>query len=115
MTIRIVKDQISKKDIENIAKNQFIDMVKAVVDIEQGIMVLGEELHSDGEALLLENGSKQKNLWGINIYPSKSESELVEFNSMINIRPSQRNNSRGVEDPEIRAKIQTVVKKLVVD
>lgn len=114
MSLHIVKKSINYDELVEMAKATFGDFIKAVVDIEQGIVVVGGELHSDGEALLLENGSKQENLWGINIYTSKSENERVEFNSMINIRPSQKNNSRGIEDPEIRAKIQAVVKKLVV-
>ena len=114
MEIKIVENSISKKELENIAKNQFGDFVKAVVDIEKEIMAIGGELHADEEALLLENGSVQENLWGINLHQNRPDEELVEFNSMINIRPSQNNRSRGVEDPEIREKIRNVVKKLIL-
>ncbi|MBI5135344.1 hypothetical protein HZA86_03890 [Candidatus Uhrbacteria bacterium] len=89
------------------------DLVKAVVDIEKGIMAIGGELHADEEALLLEHGSRQKDLWGINLYPDKTGDDFIEFDSMINIRPSQNNRSRGVEDPEIQRKVIRVVDALV--
>ena len=71
MDIQVIAESTSKEDLKEIAKNQFLDMVKAVVDIEKGIMALGGELHADEEALLLEQGSQQRDLWGINLYPDK--------------------------------------------
>lgn len=91
----------------------FDNMVKAVVDIDNGIIAVDAELHSDLEALLLENGSRQKSLWGINFYPEMQGDEFVEFDSMINMRPSQGNKSRGVEDPEIRRKIIDIVEQRI--
>ena len=88
-------------------------MVKGVVDIEQEIMALGGELHADEEAFLLENGSQQRNLWGINLYPDMGGADFLEFDSMINIRPSQNNRSRDVEDHQNRKKIQIIIRKLV--
>ena len=112
--IKIIKNPISKAELKKIAKEQFGDFVKAVVDLDQEIIVLGGELHADEEAVLLEQGSKQENLWGINLYFDQPEDEFIEFNSMINIRPSQQNRSRGVENKEIRMKIKDIVKRLVV-
>ena len=88
-------------------------MVKAVVDIEKEVMAVDGELHADEEALLLGNGSKQEYLWGISIYPEVSKENLIEFDSMINVRPTQENFSRGVESEQIRQKIVGVVNKLV--
>ena len=49
---------------------------------------------------------------GINLYLDESNlDDLVEFDSMINIRPSQNNRSRNVEDSAIQEKIKTVVSK----
>jgi hypothetical protein len=96
-----------------LAKERFGDLVKAVVGIEKGIMVVGGELHSDEEAILIESGSRQRNLWGINIYPDKSGDELIEFDSIINLRPSQGNRSRDVDDPETRMKIKEIISRLV--
>lgn len=114
MEIRLLEKPITLADLATLAKDQFGEMIKAVVDIEQELLVVGGELHSDEEALLLENGSAQEHLWGINIYPGKLGRDLVEFDSMINIRPSQNNLSRGVENPEIQARILRVVEKMVV-
>lgn len=91
----------------------FGNMVKAVVDVDKGLLALDAELHSDLEALLLENGSKQEDLWGINLYPELPDNQFVEFDSMINMRPSQGNRSRGVESEEVRSKIIEIIKNIV--
>jgi hypothetical protein len=95
------------------AAEQFGDFVKAVVDVRRGVMAIGGELHADEEALLLEDGAQQTDLWGINLYPGRAAGELVEFDSMINVRPSQNNRSRGVEDPSVRRQIEDVVGRLI--
>lgn len=89
-------------------------LVKAVVDIEKEIIAIDAELHSDEEMLLLENGSQQENLWGINIHPGLAETtDWIEFDSMINLRPSHGNSSRSVNDPKIREKIVLIVNKWI--
>jgi hypothetical protein len=113
MEIKIVRDAITKVELNEMAKQQFGDMVKAVVDVEQGIMAIGGELHSDEEAMLLDQGSLQKNLWGINLYPERPVPEWIEFDSLINVRPSGGNRSRYVESTEIRDTITTIVNRLV--
>ena len=113
MEIRVVRDTVLRDELTEIAKQQFGDMVKAVVDVEQGIMAIGGELHSDEEAVLLDQGSAQRHLWGINIYPDKPLDEWIEFDSMINVRPSAGNRSRNVESSEIREAITKIVNRLV--
>ena len=81
--------------------------------IEKRIMFIDGELHSDEEAFLLENGSEQKDIWEINIYPKNKDDEIIEFDSIINIKPSFGNKTRVVENPEIREKIVEVVKELI--
>lgn len=95
------------------AEGRFGNLVKAVVDAERGIMAVDGELHADEEALLLEYGSRQENLWGINLYPELEGPERIEFDSVINIRPSQGNLSRGVDDPVIRERIVQAVTELL--
>lgn len=108
------KNQISNKELEQMSERMFGNLVKAVVDIESEIMAVDAEMHADEEAFLLENGSKQQFLWGINLYPEFfGEDDFVEFDSMINLRPSQKNRSRGVDDKEIRKEILSIVEKLV--
>lgn len=98
--------KISLQELQRMSENFFGNLVKAVVDIEKKLIAVDAQLHSDLETHLLENGSEQKNLWGINFYPEEFGSEnFIEFDSMINLRPSQGNLSRGVEDEKIRKKI----------
>ncbi|MDE1977032.1 MAG: hypothetical protein KGI84_07230 [Elusimicrobia bacterium] len=113
MEIKLVDKPIPLSDVAAMAEAQFGEMIKATVDVERKMLALGGDLHSDEEALLLEGGSKQENLWGINIYPGNAEKERVEFDSMINVRPSQNNRSRGVEDPKIRERILGIVESLI--
>ena len=88
MEIRVVRDTVSRDELTEFAKQQFGDMTKAVVDVEQGIMAIGGELHSEEEAVLLDQGSAQRHLWGVNLYSDKPLDEWIEFDSMINVRPS---------------------------
>ena len=111
--ISIIKEKISLDALKAIAKERYGDMVKCVVDVEQKIMAIGGDLHADEEAVMLENGSLQENLWGINLYPDLQMPDMVEYDSMINIRPRQNNRSRSVEDETVRVKILEVVKKLL--
>ena len=113
-SIRFVTTPIPLADVRRTAETQFGDFVKAVVDVRQGLMALGGELHADEEAVLLEGGAQQADLWGINLYPDRAGDAFVEFDSMINVRPSQGNRSRGVEDAAIRQSILEIVARLVV-
>jgi hypothetical protein len=110
---RIVRTPIPLAEVTELARRQFGEMVKAAVDINREVMAIGGELHSDEEALLLEDGSSQSDIWGINLYPGEADDAWVEFDSMINVRPSQGNRSRSVEDPELQARIRRVVASLV--
>lgn len=109
----IVSESISLAELKKMAEERFGNLVKAVIDVEKEIMAVDAELHADQEALLLEKGSRQEDLWGINIYPDMQENERIEFDSMINLRPSQGNRTRGVDAPEIRQKIIEIVNKRV--
>jgi hypothetical protein len=100
---------MKKADLKPMEAMMFGNFVKAVVDIDRKIVALDAEMHADLEQLLLEHGSEQKNLWGINFYSDMTGEDFVEFDSMINVRPSQNNRSRSVDDPEIRKKILEVV------
>lgn len=111
--MKIVEDEISVTELQQLAESGFGDFVKGVVDIEKEIMVIDAELHSDEEGILLQNGSQQRDLWGINIFPFNNADKLIEFDSMINIRPRQGNRSRDVEDIEVRNKIMLIIEKLL--
>jgi hypothetical protein len=112
--MKLLDKKINKKELQKIANERFGDLVKAVVDIKNEIMVIGGELHSDEESKLLQDyGSNQNDLWGINLYPANQGDEFLEFDSLINIRPSLNNKSRDVIDPKIRKKIIDIVDKLI--
>lgn len=96
------------------AGESFAELVKAVVDVSRGVMAMGGDLHADEEQLLLQDGSRQEDLWGINLHPSAPEA-MVEFDSMINVRPRQGNRSRSVENPETQGRILNIVKQLIRD
>jgi len=92
----------------------FGGLIKAVVDIERDIMVVDADFHADQEVLLLEDDSKQENLWGINMYPEHiREDSFIEFDSMINLRLSWGNKSRGVDEPKMQERIRNIVNQLV--
>lgn len=111
--MKIIQDKITIDELKKMAKATFGSLVKAVVDVEKKIMAVDAEMHSDEEEKLLENGSRQNDLWGINLYPDNLGNDFIEFDSMVNLRPSQGNRSRSVDDPQTREKIITIVKKLV--
>ncbi len=114
MPIQIVSAPMPLDELRRMAGEQFGDFVKAVVDVRRGVIAIGGELHADEEALLLQQGARQADLWGINLYPDRPTEELIEFDSMINLRPSRGNRSRGVEDAAVQERIRDIVGSLVV-
>ncbi|HBW74291.1 MAG TPA: hypothetical protein DEF59_03460 [Candidatus Magasanikbacteria bacterium] len=112
--MKIISQPISRSALSELAKETFGDMIKAVVDVDKKIVALSGELHADEESILLEQGSLQEHLWGINLYPEIMGENFIEFDSMINIKPRQGNRSRGVESEEVRKKIKDVVHILII-
>jgi hypothetical protein len=104
---------ITLDELRHLAACRFGDMVKAVVDLRLGVILLDADLHADQEAELLASGSAQADLWGINLYPDLPEPDWVEFDSMINLRPSFGNRSRGGDDAATREAIVELVGRLV--
>ena len=107
----IVRDTLKFADLRQMAADRFGDMVKAVVDVDREVLAVDAELHADLESLLLEDGSAQRSLWGINLYPDLPEDQWITFDSMINVRPSRGNRSRRVEDEAIRKHVRAIVDK----
>jgi hypothetical protein len=112
MPIEIVDKKISHEEIKKMAQDNYGDMVKAVVDVERKIMAIGGEFHADAEQVLLEQGSKQTDLWGINIFPDLPAEKFIVFDSMINIKPAQNNRTRGIQDENVRHLITKIVYEL---
>lgn len=107
-------DKISLTELKQMAEKMFEGIVKADVDVKKKIIIFDMPMHVDGEAYLLQNGSSQQDLWGINLHPEEyGTDDFVEFDSMINIRSSQGNPSKSVLDPAIREKILAIVAEVV--
>jgi len=91
----------------------FEDMVKFVADVERGILAVGGEMHADAAAVLLEDGSRQRDLWSANYYPGRGHEECLEFTALINIRPAQDNRSMEIEDAELRSRVAALAYALI--
>lgn len=111
--MKILEQPLPLEELRQMSARVFGDFVKAVVDIDRHLVALDANLHSDLEAALLEKGSRQTSLWGINLYPEATGEGLIEFDSMINMRPVQGNRSRGVESEAVRKKITAVVEQWI--
>ena len=109
MIIKIVEGKITREELKNIAEETFKDMLKATVDIKKGSMAVGGELHIDSNDLLIKSGSNQTDVWGLNIYPEKEGEEFLEFNSLINIKPTHGNRSADIQNDVIKTKIASIV------
>jgi len=114
MNVKIISRPITKAEALEIAKEFYGDMVKGVVDIEKGIIALGGEYHIDANMVLIKAGSTQKNLWGFNLYPKLTDSDWIEYTSLINIRPTAHNRSIVIEDQKLRDIMEAIIAKLVI-
>jgi hypothetical protein len=106
-------DPISLDELRRLVPGRFHDFVKGVVDLRRGVLLLDADMHADQEAALLAEGAGQRDLWGINLYPQLEGPDWLEFDSMINLRPSFGNRSRGVDDAATRDAIAALVASLV--
>lgn len=99
-------EPFTKEEIEKL-KEQFEVYIKTVIDIENKICSSGMDRHFEGEQILLTKGSKQSNIWGGGI---DLESKTIDFNSFINIRPNDNNNSNEIQDLEIKKKYEEITR-----
>ena len=111
MPIKIIDKKITENELREIAKDFYIDMIKGVADIERGILAIGGEYHMDANAILIENGSRQQNVWGFNWYFDRTGDERIEYVSLINIRPAQGNRSMEVQNASLRDAMRIIILK----
>lgn len=114
MEIQVITEPTSRQEVKKMAQTWFDDIVKGVVDIEKKILALGGEWHSDAEAVLLEKGSAQHNLWGFNLFLNQPADKMIEYTSLINIRPAVGNRTMVIEDPVVKQQVQTIIEKLII-
>jgi len=107
MKIHVLRQPAAEKEIREMME-ELETYIKLAVDVERGILAGGGEYHADCEEILLEEGSRQEDIWGVDWYP---ESRRVEFVALLNIRPRQGNRGMEIEDPKLRTKIETIVRQ----
>jgi len=111
--IVVVENRIDPVTLRRLVEAHFEDMVKYVVDVARGVAAVGGELHADEEALLLEHGSRQDDLWGANYYPGRGPDDCIEYTSLINIRPAQGNRGMTIEDAALRERVRELTHRLL--
>lgn len=113
MTIKIIDKKIPKEEVLQFLGQPFKDMVKFVADVRQNLMAIGGSMHADAEAVLLQNGSNQSDLWGGNFFPNNSPEAQIELHSWINVRPADKNPSLVVEDEVLAQTIKNIAVRLL--
>lgn len=106
----VIRKKAAPEEIKKMAQD-LDGYIKVVVDVEQGILAGGGERHYEGEQKLLEEASKQSNLWGGGL---DLETKAIDYDSVVNLRPNQDNPSRQILSPEIRKKFDNIVKELLL-
>lgn len=106
----VIGKKATEDEINKIAED-FDGYIKLVVDVKQEILAAGGERHFEGEQKLLQEGSKQEDLWGGGLDLETGE---IDYNSIINLRPGQNNPSRDILSSSIRNKFDKIVKKLLL-
>ena len=109
MKIHIIRQRATEKEIREMLE-ELETYIKLAVDVGRNILAGGGEYHADCEEVLLEDGSRQEDIWGADWYP---KSKTVEFVALINIRPRQGNRRMEIEDPKLQTKIETIVRQLL--
>jgi hypothetical protein len=111
--IVVLSEPVAIEQLRSLVARFFVDMVKLVADVDRGVVALGGELHADAEAILLDQGSRQQDLWGANYYPGREPDDCIEYSALINIRPAQNNRSMEIEDSAVRDRVRELVFRLV--
>lgn len=108
MPIHILRARVTAQQTEEMQQS-LKTYIKLAVDIQREIVAGGGEMHADCEGELLADGSVQEDVWGADWDPV---SQTVGFTSLINIRPSRGNRSLRIEDPEIRRRVESIVRRV---
>lgn len=109
--IHIIRKKATAHEVKKMLES-LNSYIKLAVDIKRGVVAGGGLLHADCEAVLLDDGSKQEDIWGADWLPDTKE---VRFEALINIRPRQNNKQMVIEDAAIREKVETIVKERFED
>lgn len=99
-------EPFTKEEIEKL-RELFDVYIKIVIDVENKVCSAGMDRHFEGEKILMDKGSFQKNIWGGGI---DIETKTIDYNSFINIRPGDDNPSNDILDSKIRKKYEELTK-----
>lgn len=108
MKIHILQTKLTEAQVRDMLE-ALGTYIKVAVDVERGLLAGGGEYHADCEEVLLENGSRQEDVWGADWYP---DSRSVAFGALINIRPRQGNASMEIRDPALRQRVEAIVRRV---
>ena len=112
--IEVICQSAEKDFVSDFLNQPFEDMIKFVVDVRKDVMAIGGSMHADAEAVLLENGSNQSDVWGGNFFPKNPAASQIELHSLINIRPGDGNRALIVQDNLLAEKIKKIVTHLLM-
>ncbi|MFH1608523.1 MAG: DUF5674 family protein [Patescibacteria group bacterium] len=111
--IRILDHKISIDEVKIMADFWYSTMIKGAVDIEGGRVALGGDYHIEDSELLTSTGSKFEDVWGFNIRFEENTNGVLEFDSMVNIKPNLGNRSRNISNEEIIRKAEEIILRFI--
>jgi hypothetical protein len=109
--IHILRDRATPEQMRQMLETLGV-YIKLAVDIEEKFLAGGSDLHADCEKTLLKQGSHQSNIWGASWYPHK---QMLDYESIVNLRPRDNNRSMEVQNPAVREEIKTIVLNFLGD
>ena len=113
MEIQILNHKIDMEEVKKLADLWYGTMIKGCVDVELGRVALGGDYHIESSELLTKTGSLLENVWGFNIRFEENPDGVLEFDSMVNIKPNFGNRSRNIGNPEIANKAEEIIRKFI--
>lgn len=96
--IHIIHQKATRQQLKEMLK-ELDPLIKLAVDIRRNILAGGGQMNADCEGVLIQSGSRQEDIWGANWIPA---TQTIEYEALINIRPSQQNSSMKIQDYAIR-------------
>ena len=109
MPLVLITQKASKEEIREMLRS-LKEYIKVAVDTSRGILAGGGSLHADCESVLLQNGSRQEDVWGADWYP---QTKKIRFEAMINLAPRRKNRSMEIQDPKIQSKVKEIIQNLL--
>ncbi len=114
MEIIILTEKMSIEEVKKFAGNWYDSMIKGTVDIVKNKVALGGDYHIESCELLTQNGSTSENVWGFNIRFEEGVDGILEFDSMVNIKPSLGNKSRSILDEDVASVAEKIIRSWII-